>query len=50
MTKENTKTSDCTIVDKQFKLSYFIPKFSKFRSYDDEFKNNFGKIDNNLYQ
>lgn len=50
MSNKNTKASDSTINDKQFKLYDFIPEFSKFRSSDEDFRHNFGKIDDNLYQ
>ena len=50
MTNKNTKASDSTINDKQFKLYDFIPEFSKFRSSDEDFRHNFGTIDDNLYQ
>ena len=50
MTHKNTKATDSTIVDKQYKLYYFIPEFSKFRRFDEDFNHNLGNIDDNLYQ
>ena len=37
MINKNTKVSDSTINDKQFKIYDFIPEFSKFRSSDEIF-------------
>lgn len=50
MTNQNTKASSSTLTDKQYKLYYFIPEFSKFRRYDLDFRNKHGNIDDNLYQ
>ena len=50
MTNRNTKASDSTLTDKQYKLCDFIPEFTKFRSNDLDFSNKYGKIDDNLYQ
>ena len=50
MTKRNTKASDSTLTDKQYKLCDFIPEFTKFRSNNLDFSNKFGSIDDNLYQ
>ena len=50
MTNRNTKASDSSLADKQYKLCDFIPEFTKFRSNDLDFSNKYGDIDNNLYQ
>ena len=50
MTNKNTKATDSTIVDKQYKLYYFIPEFSKFRRFDEDFNRNLRNIDDKLYQ
>lgn len=50
MTNRNTKASDSTLTDKQYKLYDFIPEFTKFRSNDLDFSNQYGDIDDNLYQ
>ena len=50
MTNRNTKASDSTLTDKQYKLYDFIPEFTKFRSNALDFCNKYGDIDNNLYQ
>ena len=45
---KNTKASDSTINDKQFKLRFYSGIF-KFRSSDEIFQQNFGTIDDTLY-
>ena len=50
MAKKNTKASDGTLTDKQYKLHDFIPEFAKFRSNELDFSNKYGHMDNNLYQ
>ena len=50
MTNRNTKASDSSLADKQYKLCDFIPEFTKFRRNDLDFSNQYGTIDDNLYQ
>ena len=50
MINRNTKASDSTLTDKQYKLHDFIPKFTKFPSNDLDFSNKYRAIDDNLYQ
>lgn len=50
MRNKNTKASNSTMSDKQFKLLDFVPEFSKFRHSDGEINNQYGDIDNNLYK
>ena len=50
MTHKNTKASNSTLSDIQYKLSDFIPEFSKFRHFEPEINYKYGDIDNNLYK
>ena len=50
MRKKNTKATDGSLTDKQYKLYDFIPEFAKFRNNELGFSNKYGYINNNLYQ
>lgn len=49
MTNVNIKASNCILSDKLYKLSDFIPEFSKFRSSEDKSAIGCDSIDNSLF-
>ena len=49
MTNTNIKASYSTMFDKQFKLSDFVPEFSRFRTNEDKNRIGCQSIDNNLF-
>ena len=49
MTKTNIKASSSTLSDKQFKLSDFVPEFSRFRTVEDKIRIGCQSIDDNLF-
>lgn len=50
MAKENTKASNSTLVDKQYKLSDFIEEFTELRTSEDNSRFGCQNIDKNLYR
>lgn len=50
MNDKNTKASNSTLTDKQYKLSDFIEEFAKFRTSEDNSRFGCENIDNNLYR
>lgn len=49
MTTTNIKTSNSIMLDKQFKLSSFVPEFSRFRTDDDKTRIGCQSIDDSLF-
>ena len=49
MSTVNIKASNSIMLDKQFKLSDFVPEFSRFRTDEDKIRNGCQSIDNSLF-
>ena len=50
MNKENTKASNSTLTDEQYKLSDFIEEFVEFRTCEDNSRFGCDNISNNLFR